>query len=168
MKKMEQRPKLEIPLNQTDKILEAFVFIGLALLWLYTAINYTQLPDKIPTHFNFNGVADGFGRKTTLWFTPIIATIMVVGLTFLSRIPHQFNYLAKITPDNAFQQYSNAVRMLRFLKLAIVGILSFITYSVVKNAQNEMSGLNAWFLPIVIFSTSLPAVVLIISSFKKK
>jgi uncharacterized membrane protein len=168
MEKKEKRPQLNIPLNQTDKILEALAFISLALLWIYTIINYIQLPDKIPTHFNVKGVVDGFGRKTTLWFLPVVATIMVVGLTFLSRIPHQFNYLVKITPDNAFQQYSNAVKMMRYLKLAIVGIFFFIIYSVVKNAQSEMSGLSTWFLPIVICSTSIPAIVLIISSFKKK
>jgi uncharacterized membrane protein len=165
---MEQRPKLHIPLNQTDKILEALAFTALALLWVYTFINYAQLPNDVPTHFNVKGEADGFGKKMTLWFLPVMATIMLVGFTFISRIPHQFNYMVKITPENAFQQYSYALKMMRYLKLAVVGIFFFLVYAIVKNALGEMTGLSAWFFPITLISVFLPAIVLIISSRKNK
>jgi hypothetical protein len=107
-------------------------------------------------------------KKTTLLLLPIIATVMVVGITLLSRIPHQFNYLVKITPKNAFQQYSNAVKMMRYLKLVILVIFFFSMYAIIKNALGEMSGLSAWFLPITLISVFIPAIVLIISSSNKK
>ncbi len=57
----EERPKIKVELTATDKLLE---YIGWALLvavWVLTLVNFSHLPEIIPTHYNATGQTDGFG-----------------------------------------------------------------------------------------------------------
>lgn len=164
---MEKQPKITIPPTPLDKTLDILAFVGLALLWAYVIFNYVKLPEKITTHFNFKGEADGHGSKNTLWLLPSIATIIVIGFGFLSRIPHQFNYMVKITPENALQQYALALRMMRYLKIVILLVFAYIVSTIIQNAQQTKDGMSNWFLPITFAFISLPTVLLIYYSNKK-
>jgi uncharacterized membrane protein len=165
---MEKRPKLTIPPTPLDKTLDILAFLGLALIWVYVIYNYANLPDRITTHFNIKGEVNGHGSKNTLWLLPSIATIIIIGFSFMSRIPHQFNYMVKITPENALQQYTLALKMMRYLKIVILLIFTYIIYTIVQNAQQSKDGMSHWFLPLSLCLTFLPTAVLIYYSYKKK
>jgi len=64
-------------------LIVSLVLIGLALAasaWLYPA-----LPDRIPTHWNIRGEADGFGPKAiAAWILPVVALGL---LAFLRAVP---------------------------------------------------------------------------------
>ncbi len=148
---MEQRPILKIPLTLFDKSLEISGFSLLLLLWIFALTFYPSLPESIPTHFGLGGKADSFGSKDTIFALPILATVMLTGLTFLNRYPHIFNYLTPITPKNAFANYRAAQLMIRILKIILVLIFGCITFAIIANAQGTMNGLSTWFLlPILI------------------
>lgn len=68
-------------------ILLAINIAMLAFIWIFTALNYSALPDMIPTHFVFNGTADGESPKKIIWFLPSIATLMFLMLAGISRDP---------------------------------------------------------------------------------
>lgn len=57
---MKERPRLKIDLTIPDKILEILGWTSIPLVLMITTINYSHLPDIIPTHFNGFGNADGF------------------------------------------------------------------------------------------------------------
>ena len=66
----------------------AAVLVSLALIGVSLALSawlYTSLPDVIPTHWNINGEADGFGPKgVAAWLLPVI-TLALLG--FMCLIP---------------------------------------------------------------------------------
>ena len=63
---MNQHPKFELPLTRNEKILEALGYLTLAALWLSVIINYFDLPDQIPIHYNGVGKADDFRGKNSI------------------------------------------------------------------------------------------------------
>ena len=147
---MNKRPRIKLQLNQTDKILEIVGWISVFGIWALPLINYFDLPEIIPIHFNGAGKADGFGNKTHIFVLPIISTLLFIGLTILNKIPHVFNYPSQITKENALRQYTNATRMMRVLKLVIVLLFGLIVFRKIQIVNGHADGLGTWFLPFTI------------------
>ena len=148
-----ERPKLQIPLQPVDYILEVLAFLGLIFLFGSSAFYYSQLPEQIPTHFGPNGAPDGFGSKTTLWLLPVIGLLIYSFMTVINRRPEGFNYLVKITPENAERQYTMATRMLRRLKTFVVLLFAYLVWRTIGIANEEAHGLGWWLLPVVLGAT---------------
>ena len=164
---MKNRVKLKIELTATDKAIELAGWISIIVTWWLTITNYANLPDIIPIHYNAVGEADGFGGKATILILPLIATVLFVGLTVLNKFPHIFNYPANITKENALRQYTNATRLIRYLKLILVIIFGFIVYKTIQNANGKADGLGSWFLPLILASIFIPLIWFIVQSIKK-
>ena len=165
---METRPKIKLTLSPLDNKLELTSKIFLVIMWGLTIYTFLKLPTTIPIHFNASGQADNYGNKMTLLILPIISTIIYFGVTQLNKYPHIFNYMTKITEENAPKQYSIATRMLRFLKLAIVVIFSLIILFTYLTTIGVTNGLGFWFLPLTYGLLLIPTIISISQSFKKK
>jgi len=165
--KMEKRPGIKLKPTLGDIILELIGYLSLFTLWYLIAINYYKLPETIPAHYNAAGNADSFGGKETIFALPIIATILFIGMTILNRFPHIFNYPVKITEENAFRQYSNANRMLRYLKFIIVVIFGVITFKTIPNSAGTSDGLGEWFLPLILGFIFIPVIYYVVQAFRK-
>lgn len=165
---MDERPKIKLELTSADKTIEIIGWLLVVAVWALTITNYAILPDTIPTHYNAAGQANGFGGKATILTLPLLATVLFVGLTFLNKFPHIFNYTTKITQDNALRQYTNATRLTRYLKLVIVVIFAFIANKTIQNAKGEADGLGVWFLPLTMGLIFIPMIYFVIKSFKTK
>ena len=165
---METRPKIKLTLTSVDRKLELTSKIFLVILWGLTLYTFLKLPTTIPTHFNASGQADDYGNKLTLLILPILATVIYFGLTQLNKYPHIFNYLTKITEDNAQKQYTIATRMLRFLKLEVLVIFSLIILFTYLTTIGVTNGLGFWFLPLAVGLLLVPTAIGIIKSLKKK
>lgn len=144
------RPKLNIPLTATDKIVEALGWAVVIALWALATYSLARLPNTIPTHFSASGTPDGYGDKYTLLTLPLIATVLFSAITVLGRFPHVFNYPTQITAENALRQYTAATRLLRYLKLIVAVIFFAIAQQTIATATGGSSGLGAWFLPITL------------------
>lgn len=147
---MSERPRIKIPLKPADKVLEAGGYVALIAFWVFVCYAYSVMPETIPTHFNLAGEADGFGEKWTIFLMPVIGLLMFIGLSIVQQRPHAFNYLTEITPENAEKQYTIAVRMMRFLKFALIivfGLGELLTY---KTAMGGGEKLGVWIVPITL------------------
>ncbi len=162
---MNERPRLKIKQTTTDKLLEIGAWTGLVSTWVLTITCYTSLPDRIPLHYNHAGEADGFGDKAFILILPIVATVLVTGLSILNKYPQVFNYSVNITADNALKHYTNATRLLRYLKFILVLIFGYITLHTISNADTQASGLGAWFLPVSLGLIFIPLTYIVIQSF---
>lgn len=61
-------------------------FVLVALAWPY-------LPERVPTHWGFNGQVDGWSSPASLWLLCAISPILSLGLQFLPRLdPKRENY----------------------------------------------------------------------------
>ena len=165
---MEERPKIEIKFNTADKLLEIIGWITLALQWIMTILNYSNLPDTIPIHFNASGQADDFGSKGYIFTLPIIGTVIFLGITILNKFPHIFNYPTAITKDNAEKQYKNAFRMMIYLKFVIVFTFIIIQYKTIQTAFGNSQGLGVWFLPLSMGLILIPTIFFVIKAVKTK
>ncbi|MBT3547977.1 MAG: DUF1648 domain-containing protein [Flavobacterium sp.] len=165
---MNKRPRIELHLTQTDMILEILGWIAIVGIWTLTLINYFELPEIIPTHYNGAGKADGFGNKANILTLPIVSTILFVGMTILNKYPHVFNYQSEITDENALHQYTNATRLIRFLKLTIVIIFGLIVFRTIQNVSGNADGLGTWFLPLTLGMIFIPIIYFLISANKEK
>ena len=165
---MEERPKMILELTIADKLFEIVGWLLIAVIWGLTIKNYSNLPETIPTHYNGAGQADGFGGKATILTLPLISTVLFIGLTILNKFPHLFNYPTNITQANAFRQYTNATRLIRYLKLIIVFIFGFIAFKTIQIANGETDGLGVWCLPLTLGLIFIPTIYFLINSFKTK
>ena len=165
---MNKRPRIKLQLKQTDKILEVVGWVSVFGIWALTLTNYSILPEIIPIHFNGVGKADGFGNKTHIFVLPIISTLLFIGLTTLNKHPHMFNYPSQITKENAVDQYTNATRMMRVLKLVIVLLFGLIVFKTIQNVNGHAGGLGTWFLPLTMGMIFIPILYFLIKSLKQK
>ena len=165
---MNKRPRIKLQLKQTDKVLEVVGWVSVLGIWALTLTNYSILPEIIPIHFNGAGKADGFGNKTHIFVLPIISTLLFIGLTILNKHPHIFNYPSQITKENAVDQYTNATRMMRVLKLVIVLLFGLIVFKTIQNVNGHADGLETWFLPLTMGMIFIPMLYFLIKSLKQK
>ena len=98
---------------------------NIALLWAFSVVPaiiliivYQKLPERVPTHFGFDGVVDAYGPRSTLWLLAGLGPLIALMLQLLPRIdPKGQNY-------RVFQKYYDlfAIFMEVFL-LAVFGMV---------------------------------------------
>jgi uncharacterized membrane protein len=160
------KPILKISLKPFDWIIEGITLFILIGVMVYFFIQYSTLPDTIPTHYGFSGKADGYGGKSTLLVLVGVLIAMYLLLLGVSRIPHKFNYVTEITESNAYLQYSIALQMMRIVKLIVVIIFSYIIVTTIQIAQGNAISLGTWFLVTVIFLLFVNIIIYAIKSSK--
>ncbi len=70
------RPKIKVPIEGLDIVLDLISVTLLILLITYAVISYSELPDTIPSHFNAKGEVDGYSEKSMIWSLPAISTVL--------------------------------------------------------------------------------------------
>jgi len=121
-----QRPVISLGLSPADLAVELAGAIAILVSILLIVEFWGVLPDRIPIHFGFRGLADAWGDKMTIWMLPTVATVIFVVLTAVSRYPHTFNYPVRITEQNARRQYLLGRSLLVWLKAEICWLFAFI------------------------------------------
>ena len=86
---------------------------------LFVIIMWSQIPDQIPTHYNFAGEADGYGGKGSLIFMMVLAWFMFILITILMRFPNTWNMPVKVTAENKARLYSITRAMLEVIKMLV-------------------------------------------------
>ena len=157
-----KRPRIKVPFETVDIIIEFISITLLILMWVYCIVNYMELPDTIATHFNGAGEPDGYGSRQTVWIIPIIATVMYIGFFILNKYPHMHNYMVNITEENALKNYKFSTRIVRVVNFLCVLLMTYITYMIVESAFGKQFNLGTWFVPLVIgVSIILPIIMFV-------
>ena len=81
-------------------IMNIIGFLALLGSTVFLLVSWSHIPDQIPTHYNFAGVADGYGGKGSLIFMMVLAWFMFVLITVLMRFPNTWIMPVKVTADN--------------------------------------------------------------------
>lgn len=165
---MEKRPKIKLQLTSLDKIIEVSSYIALLAFWLMAIVSFTTLPENIPTHYNGLGEVDSYGPKVTIFFLPIMGTVMFAFLAFIIKKPETFNYTVEITEENAQEQYTNMTKLIRFLKLVLIILFLIIDFKTIETSKGTTNGLGKWFLPFMMVLILVPILFSIYKSFRKK
>lgn len=110
-----------------------FVFIPWAIVLLNVtgvALNYNQLPETIPSHFNLQGEVDGYGDKSTIFILLVLHLGITALLNWVGNHPEQHNYPIAITDENRAQQYKLSSLLVQRLNVIIGLLFTTITLSV--------------------------------------
>lgn len=153
---MEKQTKIKIQLTQTDKIIEILGCLTLFSFWVMILISFSDLPEKIPIHYNALGEVDNYGKKSSVFLLPIIGTFLFIILTMINKNPENFNYKINITEENAEKQYTNATKMVRWLKFIVILVFFIIDYIGIQIAKGNAEGLGIYFLPLILGIVFIP------------
>ena len=156
------RPKIEVPLEPLDIVVDLISVTLFILMIVYTAINYGDLAATIPTHFNASGEADSFGDKLYIWLLPVLGILTFVLLFVLNKYPHFHNYSVNITEDNGLKNYRLSTRIIRFTNLFVAILFAYIQYMMVEHGKGNVINLGSWFTPTIIgISVILPIFIIL-------
>jgi uncharacterized membrane protein len=152
----EKRPKIEIPETKLEKILEILAIIVILAVSAYTIIMLRSLPSRVPTHYDFLGMPDAYGAKSSLLILPGIVLFIYILITIASYFPHIFNYAVKITEENYIRQYTLAKQFLAVLRFEFCLVFGYLNISGILTAKGTVKGLGWGFVVvtgIVLFGT---------------
>lgn len=71
-----------------SSLLLAINILLLIFIWVFVGVNYSNLPEIVPSHFAVNGNVDGESEKRAIWFLPGIATFVFLLLVGIPRNPN--------------------------------------------------------------------------------
>ena len=114
--------------------------------FIYLFINWSTIPQSIPTHYDLQGVVDNYGGKQSLLLIPIISLIIFCVISFLQKFPEISNTPIKLTVENKHQIYAVQNSMIITLKLITISIFFYISIM-----QTTLKQISSAFLPITIF-----------------
>ena len=93
-----------------------FLMIFAYVVYLQAA--WSSLPERVPIHFNLQGIPDRYGKKGFLFFEPILGLMMVC-----EHIPQDWcNFPVEVTEENKEQLYEIGIKMVSMLKLTAVAV----------------------------------------------
>jgi uncharacterized membrane protein len=142
---------MKLKYTKLQRIIELITVIVLFLIWIYLILSWGSIPDKIPGHYNAQGVVDRWGNKNEILALPIVSIALYILLTIVSFFPSTWNVPVKITEDNREFSYINLRTMLILIKMEILATFAYMSYCNIK-----IQSLGVWFLPLeltLIFGT---------------
>jgi uncharacterized membrane protein len=127
------------------KTLEAISLGALAaMVWLtWQAVSGSyRLPDRIPVHFHAAGNPDGWGSPSSLLELPVVALVLYLGITVLSRFPAIFNFPVQVTAENRARLEALALDLIAWIKMEMVCLLAWIQWFTIKVARQGRGSLS--------------------------
>jgi uncharacterized membrane protein len=119
--------------------------IGIVLApFVYLAIIWNTLPERVPTHWNYKGEIDNWGDKYSL--IGLLFLLPVLTYVLLLVIP-------KIDPKKKIEQMGGKYYQLKFILVLFMSTLAFIILHISVNQST--SSANLIFIPIGVLFIAL-------------
>jgi len=136
---------------------ELIALAGLVFSAAVVADFYSRLPERIATHFNGAGVANGFGARSTLWVLVGIAVLLYSTLSVINVVPPIVNLKRPLAPEREKVVLAESMAMVGWIKAEVCWMFAYICLAMVRNGMGMQVGLGRWFLPVtlvVVFGTT--------------
>ena len=109
--------------------------IGIVLApFIYLAIIWNTLPEKVPTHWNYKGEVDKWGDKYSL----IALLFLLPVLTYVLMV-----VVPKIDPKKKIEQMGGKYYQLKFILVLFMSMLAFIILHLTQNPSVSSPNLIA-------------------------
>ena len=142
-----------------------------------TLANYSALPDTIPTHFNLQGVPDGWGGKNEIFIFSglgVVVYALITGISLaiaVSQNPLRFiNLPVKIkqplAPDKLEELRGVTAKCLFGLKTIVLGLNSYLLYHSLEVAFNRASGFEGYWMFIFVAVLLILVGILVYKSYR--
>ena len=146
--------------NLFDKITAVLAIIILLAATVFVLINWSNLPEQIPSHYDFKGRPDGYGGKETLIFLMVTGWALTLGMMILSSFPALWNTGVERTPANEAAINRITRDLISFMELVIAGDFAYMMVVPVIGTS-----MGAWSMPVflaLIFGSIIVTVVRLI------
>lgn len=150
MTKLPYRPVLKLPKTKGEKLFDFFGVILFIASIVYLVVQWGDIPDKIPAHFNSAGEVDRWGSKGELFILPSIGFFLHVLLSLLEKAPHMHNYPKRLNEQNVEQFYLQSRKLLNAVKNICLLMFAYLTVQIARVAKSEIESLGIWFLPVLL------------------
>lgn len=132
------------------------VFLISVSIWLlncyYIFLNYNDISNKIITHIDITGKADGFGDKVHLIYAMIANAVLLGIMYFFIKYPMYANYPIEINDENR----DNAYKKMQ-LFLSIISVITSVVFTyMVFQAINK----SKYVAYVILYSIIFPLLVL--------
>lgn len=105
-----------------------YLFLAVIPL-IYVAMVFGGAPEIVPTHFNVEGIADGFGSKWTLWILPVVVVVIAIVAMYTP-------FLTKF----AKQKDDKSLNVVAKFNLIVLIMLDLVSISIVYTTLNYSEG----------------------------
>lgn len=138
-------PFMKVKNNMFDKLIEIICLIFAIGVPIYIIINWANIPDPLPMHYDFAGNVDRWGDKAELIILPIVTLIMYGFMTLIERFPQVWNTGVTVTEENQERVYRTLKYLVKTLKLIVVIDFSYMTINTLM-----CQDLPIWFTPVLL------------------
>ncbi|MER2029901.1 MAG: DUF1648 domain-containing protein [Solibacillus sp.] len=152
-----KRPKMEIPKTKSEWLMDIIGYIVLAFMVIVLFMNWRELPNEVPVHFDGSGNVDRWGSKWELLILPGIGIAMHFFLKIFEKFPETHNYPARINESNAEVFYRNSRQTLNYMRNILNILFAYIVYRTIAIALEEATTIG-W--PFFIILAALFAVLI--------
>lgn len=122
-------------MKKLSTILWQFFFGILPLVYLLSV--WDTLPERVPTHFNANFIADGYGSKFSLVGILIFMLVISIGTSLLIL------NISKIDPKQPYSDGSSLIIKISWTLAIFMALLSLaIVYTSVHYTENKANGFS--------------------------
>jgi uncharacterized membrane protein len=142
--------------SRVKTVRELIAVAGLVFAIAVVRDFYSRLPERIATHFNVEGIANGFGAKSILWVLVGVAVLLYLTLSVVGSLPGVVSLKRPLAPEQEKIVLSESMAMVGWVKAAVCWMFAYICLAMVRNGMGLQVGLGTWFLPltlVVVFGT---------------
>lgn len=111
---------------------------------LYTVVQWNQIPEQVPIHFNALGEVDNYGSRWVLLLVPMMSGGLLALLEFLERHPEWHNYPSRLNETNAPQFYQTSRELLNRVKNLSLFLMVYIQWEIVRVGLGHSNAMSQW------------------------
>ena len=152
------------------KVLELASLVALGTMaWMTWTALYgpDPLPQRVPTHFDSAGNANGWGSPGGIVLLPLFGVLIYGVLSVAPIFRSAFNYPVKVTAENRERLQTLALQLISFLKFETLALFLWIEHSILQAMRqghgNFIAGLMPIFLGVVLGTLGVYIVAMIVA-----
>lgn len=140
-----------------DWTLEGISLAILVSIFVNLAAHWSELPDRVPSHFGALGYPNAWGGKNGAWLLAIVAAGLYLLLTAASRYQRLINLPVRVD-RNLPAVKKLLLTMAICLKAILTLMLAYISWAGINTALGKAQGLGPMFLPLFLAATLVPLI----------
>lgn len=137
--------------------------MGLSVLLTYSGIlylDYSNVPNTIPTHINYSGEIDSWGSKNSLWIAICVNMLLLLLVWVAIKFPRYWNY-----PYEMIKEKKN--KFIEKFRLVLATMAVFISIAFSTMIFNAMSYSFYQTFKVLFFILIGPVIFLVFTGNKK-
>ena len=145
------------------KLFEGLCAILAINLFIIPFLYFSKLPEKIPVHFNFYGIPDSYGNKSTLFVLAGIGFVTYLVLLISGFLGSKYyNIPFKTTPEGRNRIVKHVRVMIRILRFNLLLIFNFSIIGTILIARGHIHELGSISFIIILILILVPVIFMFI------